>query len=383
LLAVEVGLTVVLLIGAGLMLKSYERLRSSDLGCVTKNVLTMHLDLPEVKYSQPSQRVTFFETLLARVRALPGVQFAGLTSAAPGDGYDGDQGFLIAGNPPLPQGQSQNVMDRFVDSSYFEALGIPRLRGQTFDQNQRLDHTNEVIISSSFARQYFGDDDPLGKQLLTLGERPFKIVGGVGDTRFEIAEPSQPTFYFPLYIGTDGAGTLAIRSAHDVTSLALPIQEIVQQLDAELPVSDILLTMDQLIGKSTLDASFNATLLFAFAAFSLVLAAVGLFGVLSYIVGQRTPEIGIRIAVGAQPSEVLRLMLVDGLRPAGIGLLLGLAGGVAASDLIRSLLYGTQPLDVSVFALVVLLLLAVAGLACLLPAWRASRFDPVRALRNE
>jgi ABC-type antimicrobial peptide transport system permease subunit len=162
----------------------------------------------------------------------------------------------------------------------------------------------------------------------------------------------------------------------------LPIQEIVQQLDAELPVSDIL-TMDQLIGKSTLDASFNATLLLAFAAFSLVLAAVGLFGVLSYIVGQRTSEIGIRIAVGAQPSEVLRLMLVDGLRPAGIGLLLGLAGGVAAYDLIRSLLYGTQPLDVSVFALVVLLLLAVAGLACLLPAWRASRLDPVKALRNE
>jgi predicted permease len=382
LLAVEVGLTVVLLIGAGLMLKSYERLRSSDLGCVTKNVLTMHLDLPEVKYSQPSQRVTFFETLLARVRALPGVQFAGLTTAAPSDGYDGDQGFLIAGHPPLPQGQSQYVMDRFVDPGYFEALGIPLLRGQAFDQNQRLDHTNEVIISSSFARQYFGDEDPLGKQLLTLGERPFKIVGIVGDTRFEIAEPSQPTFYFPLYIGTEGAGTLAIRSTHDVSSLALPIQEIVQQLDAELPVSDIL-TMDQLIGKSTLDASFNATLLLAFAAFSLVLAAVGLFGVMSYIVGQRTSEIGIRIAVGAQPSEVLRLMLVDGLRPAGIGLLLGLAGGVAASGFIRTLLYGTQPLDVSVFVLVVLLLLAVAGLACLLPAWRASRLDPVRALRNE
>lgn len=382
LLAVEVGLTVVLLIGAGLMLKSYERLRSSDLGCVTKNVLTMHLDLPEVKYSQPSQRVSFFETLLARVRAFPGVQFAGLTTAAPGDGYDGDQGFLIAGHPPLPQGQSQYAMDRFVDPGYFETLGIPLLRGQTFDHNQRLDHANEVIISSSFARQYFGDEDPLGKQLLTMGQRPFKIVGIVGDTRFEIAEPSQPIFYFPLYIGTEGEGTLAIRSTHDVTSLALSVQEVVQQLDAELPVSDIL-TMDQLIGKSTLDASFNATLLLAFAASSLVLAAVGLFGVLSYIVGQRTSEIGIRIAVGAQPSEVLRLMLVDGLRPAGFGLLLGLAGGLAASDLIRALLYGMQPLDVSVFALVALLLLSVAGLACLLPAWRASRLDPVRALRNE
>jgi putative ABC transport system permease protein len=382
LLAVEVGLTVVLLIGAGLMLKSYERLRSSDLGCVTKNVLTMHLDLPEVKYSQPSQRVSFFESLLARVRALPGVQFAALTTAAPGDGYEGDQGFLIAGHPPLPQGQSQYALDRFVDPGYFEALGIPLLRGQTFDRNQRFDHANEAIISSSFARQYFGDEDPLGKQLLTMGQRPFKIVGIVGDTRFEIAEPSQPIFYFPLSSGTREEATLAIRSTHDVTSLALSVQEVVQQLDAELPVSDIL-TMDQLIGKSTLDASFNATLLLAFAAFSLVLAAVGLFGVLSYIVGQRTSEIGIRIAVGAQPSEVLRLMLVDGLRPAGSGLLLGLAGGLAASDLVRALLYGMQPLDVSVFALVTLLLLSVAGIACLLPAWRASRLDPVRALRNE
>ena len=382
LLAIEVGLTVVLLIGAGLMLKSYERLRSADLGCITKNVLTMHFDLPEVKYSQPSQRVTFFESLLTRVRALPGIQFAALTTAAPGDGYEGDQGFLIAGHPPLPQGQSQYAMDRSVDPDYFEALGIPFLRGQTFDRDQRLEHTNEVIISSSFARQYFGDEDPLGKVLLTMGERPFKIVGIVGDTRFDIAEPAQPIFYFPLFSGTREEVTLAIRSTRDVTSLALPVQEIVQQLDVELPVSDIL-TMDQLIGRSTLDASFNAMLLLAFAAFSLVLAAVGLFGVLSYIVGQRTSEIGIRLAIGAQPSEVLRLMLVDGLRPAGIGLLLGLAGGVAASGLIRSLLYGTQPLDISVFALVVFLLLAVAGLACLLPAWRASRLDPVRALRNE
>ena len=382
LLAAEVGLTVVLLIGAGLMLKSYERLRSSDLGCVTNNVLTLHLDLPEVKYRQPSQRVSFLETLLARVRALPGVQFAAFSTAVPGEGYDGDRGFLIEGRPPLPQGLSQYAMTRFVDPGYFEALGIPLLRGQTFDQNQRLDYANEVIISSSFARQYFGDEDPLGKQVLTMGQRSFKIVGIVGDTRFEIAgEPPQPIFYFPLFSGAREQETLAVRSTHDVTSLAVPIR-VVQQLDAELPVSDIL-TMDQLIGQSTLDAGFNATLLLAFAAFSLILAAVGLFGVLSYVVGRRTSEIGIRIAVGAQPSEVLRLMLVDGLRPAGIGLLLGLAGGLAASDLIRALLYDMQPLDVSVFALVALLLLAVASLACLLPAWRASRLDPVRALRSE
>jgi putative ABC transport system permease protein len=188
--------------------------------------------------------------------------------------------------------------------------------------------------------------------------------------------------YFPFYSGTESGGTLAIRSARDVSSLALPIQQIVQQLDSELPVSDIL-TMEQIIGKSTLDASFNATLLLAFAVLSLVLAAVGLFGVLSYIVGQRTPEIGIRVAIGAQRSEVLRLMLSDGLRPASVGLLLGLGGGAAASQNISALLYGVQPLDASVFAAVAILLLTVAVVACLLPAWRASRLDPMQALRNE
>lgn len=382
LLSLEVGLTVVLLIGAGLMLKSYARLRTSDLGSITKNVLTMHLNLPEAKYSQPVQRLSFFETLLARVRSLPGVQVAGLTTAVPGEGYGGDNGFLVQEHPPLPQGQIQYALHRWIDPGYFESLGIPFLRGQTFDQSQRLDKANEVIISDSFARQYFSDEDPIGKHLLTLGQRPYKIVGVVGDTRFSIAKPAQPMMYFPFYSGTESGGTLAIRSARDVSSLALPIQQIAQQLDPELPVSDIL-TMEHIIGKSTLDASFDATLLLAFAVLSLVLAAVGLFGVLSYIVGQRSSEIGIRIAIGAQQSDVLRLMLSDGLRPASVGLLLGLAGGVAASQMIRDLLYGVQPLDATVFGAVAILLLGVASMACLLPAWRASRLDPMQALRNE
>lgn len=172
------------------------------------------------------------------------------------------------------------------------------------------------------------------------------------------------------------------RSSRDVTSLALPIQQIVQQLDPQLPVSDIL-TIDQIIGKSTLGESFDALLLLAFAALSLLLAAVGLFGVLSYIVAQRTAEIGVRIALGAQRGEVLRLMLLDGMRPASLGLLLGLAGGVAASQKISALLYGTRPLDPLVFGAVAALLLLVAVLACLLPAWRASRLDPIQALRTE
>jgi putative ABC transport system permease protein len=176
--------------------------------------------------------------------------------------------------------------------------------------------------------------------------------------------------------------SLVVRSDHDVTQQSLPIQRIVAGLDRDLPVSDIL-TMDQVMGRSTMDASFDATLLLVFAGLSLLLAAVGLFGVLSYIVAQRTSEIGIRIALGAQREQVMRKVLLDGLRPALFGLVLGLAASAGAARLIQSMLYGTQPLDPAVFAAVSVTLLLVAALACLVPAWRASRLDPMQALRTE
>ena len=387
LLSLEVGLTVMLLIGAGLLLKSYKQLRSSNIGCVTDNVLTMYFSLPETKYSQPIQRISFFENLLERVRAVPGIRTAGLVRTVPGAGYSGDAGFWIAEHPPLPQGKSQFAMVRWADPQYFAALGIPTLRGQTFDANARLDGPLEVIITDLFARQYFPGEDPIGKHLLTLGKRSFHIVGIVGDTRFRIAEAPHPMMYFPIYSSlyngnVPNEAMLAVRSDRDVTSFALPIQKIVQQLDSELAVSDVL-TMDQVIGKSTVDASFDAALLLGFAVLSLLLASVGLFGVLSYIVGQRMPEIGIRLALGAQRGDLLCLTLIDGLKPAGVGLVLGLAGAAAATRLLSSLLYGVQPLDGTVFAAVAIFLLGVASIACLLPAWRASRVDPVTALRYE
>ena len=381
LLMVELGLTVVLLVGAGLLLKSYRKLRSTDIGCTTQNVLTMTLDLSGDRYKKGAQIVNFYTELLTRVRALPGVTAAGFVRSVPGQGYMGDEGFTIVEHPPLPQGQAQYAIDRWADPGYFQAMGIPILRGHAFDATRKLDQANQAVISASFARQYFPYEDPIGKHI-HLDDRVYQITGIVGDIRYLVAKPPKPIQYFPLFAGIWNYGTLVVRSDRDVEQFALPVQRIVQALDHDLPVSEVL-TMDQLLGKSAVDASFNATLLAAFAVLSLVLAAVGLFGVLSYIVAQRTSEIGIRIALGARRQQVLQQMLSDGLRPALFGLVAGLGSSVAAGRLIRTMLYETQAFDLTVYAAVTGVLLLVAALACLVPAWRASQLDPMRALRSE
>jgi predicted permease len=383
LMAIEVGLTVVLLIGAGLLLKSYERLRSADIGCITQNVLTMHLGLPDARYAKPDQRANFFDTLLERVRALPGVEAAGFVTVAPGQGYWGDWGFTIVEHPPMAQGSGLTALKVWADPKYFVTLGIPFLRGRTFDSGKRLDVANEVIINQSFANQDFPGEDPVGKHInAPLRHQIGEVVGIVGDTRSVVGEKPLPMMYFPLDAGVETVGTLVIRSSHDVEQGALPVQHIVAEMDSDLPVSDVL-TMNQLLGKNTFDQSFNATLLTTFAALSLVLAAVGLFGVMSYIAAQRTTEIGIRIALGAKREHVMRKMLMDGMWPAVAGLVVGLGASMEAGRLMRDLLYEIKPLDPAVFATVAATLLLVAAFACIVPAWRASRLDPIQALRAE
>ncbi len=384
LLAAEVGLTVVLLVAASLLLKSYQRLRATNIGCDTDNVLTLRINLPGARYKTPGPSpAIFLETLLEQVRALPGVEAAGLVTAVPGQGYWGDQAFTIAEHPPLPRGNGLFAIYRYDDPGYFAAMGIPILRGHTFDSGQMLDRANEVIVSESFAQKFFPGEDPIGKHLFQGNQnKPKVIVGVVGDIRYSIGELPAPMQYYPIFAGTENYGTHVIRSSRDVQQLALPVQRLIQSMDRDLPVSDVL-TMDQLLGKSTLDESFNTTLLSSFAVLSLLLAAVGLFGVLSYIAAQRTNEIGIRIALGAQREDVLRLMLIDGLWPAFVGLASGLAASAASVRLMRNMLYETQPLDPGAFAAVAFTLLLVAALACFAPAWRASRIDPMQALRME
>jgi predicted permease len=387
LLAGEVGLTVVLLIGAGLLLKSYQRLRSSDIGCDPANMLTMHFSLPSARYDTSQKVAAFYEQLLPRLRAVPGVKSAGISTALPAQGYGGDSRFTIPEHPAPAPGTQLDAIVRGADPGYFNAIGIPLLRGRSFNDNERLDRALSVIVSESFMRQYFPNEDPIGKHIKALdfqGVPPqgFEVVGVVGNTLWSLTDDEIPTMYFPLYSGGWPAASVAVRSDLDAASLAAPIEKLLAQIDPDLPVADVL-TMEQSIGKSTLDASFTSTLVLAFAVIALLLAAVGLYGVLSYLAAQRTCEIGIRIALGAQRNSVLRLMLVDGLQPAVAGLILGLVAGAFAVRLIRNLLFGTNPLDWIVFAEVALVLSLVAALACAIPAWRASRLNPMQALRMD
>ncbi len=383
LLVMEVGLTVVLLVGAGLLLKSFERLRSADIGVPVDNVLTLRVGLPDARYSEPGKSVAFFEQLIAGVRALPGVSGAGLVSAAPGEGWGGDTQFSIVEHPPLAVGQGLDFMLRGAEPGYFSAIGLPVLKGRVFRSDERLKHANVVLISRGAAQQFFPGEDPVGKHIKeSSGNGVWEVIGVVGDVRWNIAQPPQPTLYWPIYGNGYTVATVVIRAPHDVESLAVPVQKIVGRLDPDLPVWNVM-TLREAIGKSTIDSEFDSILVLAFAVIALVLAAAGLYGVLAYLVTQRTGEIGIRIALGARRRQLLRLVLLDGLQPALVGLVIGLAASAGVVRLIRSMLYETQPLDPAVFAAVGGLLLLVAIAACLGPAWRASRLDPMTALRME
>ena len=386
LLTVEIAVTVVLLIAAGLLLKSFMRLRTADVGCATDNVLTLGYGLPTQKYDKPEKVNAFNEALLARLRALPGVLGAGLGGTPPGAGQSSDAIFHVVEHTPVrPGDQLPDAIVRRADPGYFSAIQVPLLAGRFFTNDDRGDQQNRVIVSHTLAQKYFPGENPVGKHLNfpIFGKADFEIVGEVGDTLQSVNKPPFAMAYLPILAGiNDLGGTLMVRTASDPLAFSVPIQKQIAALDPELPVSDVL-TMQEIIGQSLGNQSFSATLVLAFAVLSLLLASVGLYGVLSYLVTQRRTEIGIRIALGAQREQVLRLVLVDGLRPALLGLALGLLASAGAAQAIRSLLYGAQPLDVGVFAAVSGTLLAVAALACLIPAWRASRLDPMHALRTE
>ena len=384
----EVALTVMLLVSAGLLFKSFMRLRMADLGCRIDHVMTMKFGLPEIQYNTPDKVMPFHQSLLERVRQLPGVRGAALVSTAPGAGPQGDRVFTILERPAPSYSLQYDAMTLTADPQYFSVMQIPLLRGRVFTEHERLDNTHYIVVSKKFVDQFLPGDDPIGKHVRSGWDTDvenYEIIGEVGDTVYDVTKPIEATMYFPILSGIPNRtseATIVAWTSVDPLAMSTPIQQQISALEPELPVYNAL-TMDQILGKTTASQGFAANLVLAFAALSLLLAAVGLYGVLSYLVTQRVSEIGIRIALGAQREQILRLILLDGLRPALLGLMLGLAASTGATQLIRSLLYGTAPYDPTVIAAVILTLLLIASIACIFPAWRASRLDPMQALRAE
>ncbi len=390
LLTAEIGITVVLLVAAGLLLKSFLRLRSADVGCVTEKMLTLQYSLPEKKYGTPEKKNAFNEALLQRVKSIPGVRAAALGNTLPAAGYWGDFVFTVKEHPPLKPGEEMpDALMRWADPGFFSALGIPLVNGRFFTSDERGARSYKVIVSRQLVRQYFPGDGPIGKHLHVPAhfhdgapnDVDYEIVGVVGDTLYQVGQEPKAAMYFPLFEGFPG-GALAVRTASDPLEFSVPVQKQIASLDPELPVSDVL-TMEQIIGESLVNARLTAGVVLVFAILSLLLASVGLYGVLSYLATLRTTELGIRMALGAQRDQLLQLMLVDGMRPVLFGLGLGLVASFAATRILQSMLFGTKTLDPVVLSSVVATLLAVAILACLAPAWRASRLDPMQALRTE
>jgi putative ABC transport system permease protein len=382
LVAVEIALSLTLLLGSGLMLKSFLRLHAVDPGFLPDRLLTIRFSLPQSRYKEPAQRTEFYETLASSVGNLPGIAAAGLVTVLPLAGHQMDSTFSIEGHPPLPQGHFLDAVIRNADPGYFKSMGIPLKRGRVFTAFDRLKAANKAVISESMAAAFFPHEDPLGKRLLGISDQPYEIVGIVGDARQNLALPPEPTMYFPLLEGAYTFAALVVRAAADPDSLSLPIQREMRRLDPDLPAVTVK-TMDEMAALQTSQSRFGFTLIALFGAVAVVLASIGLYGVLAYSIGQRTGELGIRIALGANTPRIAGMVVWQGMKPAAVGMLAGVLLGSAATRLLQSLLFDVKPTDASVLIAAVGLLSAIALMACFIPAWRATRIDPMQALRSE
>jgi putative ABC transport system permease protein len=382
----EIALAVVLLVGAGLMLRSFGSLRRVDPGYATENILTMRLQLPGAKYKEDAQRIRFFHDATARIAELPGVRAAGAISYLPLTGLGAGTSFTIEGQPPPAPGQDHVTNVSVCDNGFFRTMNVPLVRGRLFTDREMRDRSNVVIVSESLARTYFPNENPIGKRLgiyMTDPIVPTEIIGVVGDVKFQdLTAAPRPTTYWPHPQLAYSSMTLTVRTAGDPLPLAAAVERAIRTLDKDQPVADVR-TMNQWVAKSLAQARFSSTLLTAFAGLALLLAAIGIYGVMSYAVSQRTPEIGIRLALGADTRDILAMIVGSALRLAAIGLTIGVALALALSRTLTSLLYETTGTDPLTFAAVVGVLGTVAIVASYLPARRASRIPPVDALRSQ
>ncbi len=399
LVSIEVAVSLVLLIAAGLLLRSFLNLENVRLGFRAENSISFELSLPEAGYKERQAVSSFIRRLAAALRSMPGVTSAGLVSHPPLAGHWSDSVFHIKGHP-MPPGKMMDLVSRRADPGYFRALGIPLLRGRFFTDRDGVGFDDKhplpgkAIISEAAAKEFFKNSDPIGQVLdygTDAGLPPdpsgnpypeFEIIGIVGDVPSDAETGVEPTIYQPLLDGFSKNFYAVIHTTGDPAALGAGIRRVVHRLDPELPVNNIR-TFAQINSESTANRRFSANLLTLFAVAALVLATIGLYGVVSYNVSQRTAEIGIRMALGARRREVSRIVLIDGMKPAVIGLLVGLAASFALTQILKSMLFQVSIFDRITFSAVPVILAVAAALACLAPALRAASIDPVSALRTE
>jgi predicted permease len=382
LVAAETALAVVLLVGAGLLVKSFMRLQAVDPGFSPAGVLTARVALPETRYADDATRALFWERLLDRVRAIPGVAATGMAQAVPFDDNVSSSSYSIVGYTPPPGTPPLHGRSTVVGGDYFRALHIPLVAGRFFTTSDTAAGPHVAVIDDLLAQRYFAGRDPLGRQIQSHGET-FTIVGVAGTIRAEdLGQPAEKErIYYAYPQRALDAMTLVIKTDRDPRALVNAVRQAVMSVDPEQPIADVR-TVDDWMSRSLEPRRAPMLLLAVFGAVALVLSAIGIYGVLAFSVAQRTRELGIRQALGAAPRAIFALVFRRGLAVVGLGLVVGLAAALAVSRYLQSLLVGVGARDIQVFAGVTALLIAVAALACYIPARRATRVDPVEALRD-
>ena len=391
----EVALTMVLLIGAGLMIRSFYHLQRVDPGFMTDNLLTFNVALPSKKYPEGQPPVNFYQQLLQNLRAMPGVQSVGMATGLPLGNNGWQSGFWIEGRPEPPQGQRPLTEVAFVSPDYFDTMRMTLLNGRKFTeqdvrpqlppdpQHQALNRPTVTVIDEEFARRYWPDEDPLGQQLIFWGGK-VTIVGIVRRVKMEglSTDSNRVQSYYPYLQNPSGSMSIVLRTAGDPTGLSDVVRQQVLAIDPDQPIYGVQ-TMGQIWTDSIAPERLNLMLLGTFAAVALVLAGVGIYGVMAYSVTQRTHEIGIRMALGARQSDVLGMVIRQGMKLAVAGLAIGLGGAWLATRAMASLLFGVSATDPMTFAVISVVLAGVALGACFVPARRATKVDPMIALRYE
>jgi putative ABC transport system permease protein len=385
---VELAVALVLLVGAGLLIKTFWKLRSVERGFNPDHVVTMRVELPEVRYKEVAPQSRFRSQILAGMNSLPGVQ-AAMVSEVPLSGDSLNHDFVIENRPPIAPGDEPSLETRSVMGDYFKVMQIPLKAGRDFGPQDFDEKAPLVgIANEAMIRQYFQNEDPLGKRVRWARNSQIEwitIVGVVGDVKhFGLDLPEQPGLYTPYTQISPWKRwmSIAARTRADPGSMAQSLKQQIWKVDSQLPVTRVE-TMSEVAADSFAARRFNMSLLTLFAALALVLASIGIYGVMSHAVTQRTQEIGIRMALGARTADVLKLVIRNGMLLVLIGVALGLSGAIALTRLMRTMLFGVTPTDALTIGVVSLVLIGVALLACLIPARRATRVDPLVALRYE